>query len=491
MKSATLTPSRLDGAGRAVKRSNRYVAPPAVVKNTAHAFTLPMALVGLLTALALPPVAQAQTWSVRQPIPTPVDVAASAVLNGELYVVGGQYQFYGYITNKHASFNPATNTWTNRASAPASRYGAGAAVASGQLFLIGGRAESPVASVSTVYSYNPATNSWTTRAPLLQARDTFATAEVNGIIYVIGGDINQHVVDTIIRDVEAYNPILDEWTPRAPLPSPRAGAAVATVGTRIFVIGGTGTGGVRLDSMLEFETTTGVWTARHSLPAHRSNAQAVTVNGQVYAIGGADDSGLVPTIDIYDPLSDSWSTGVSLPSARADVSAGAVGNTIVVAAGLAISGGSVVLSSETDTFTVPAQSQGLVGPAGPAGPQGPAGIAGPVGPQGPKGDTGAVGPQGPAGPQGATGASGAQGATGATGAQGSTGPSGPTGPAGPAGPQGPIGTGLVSGSLLHLLDGVQPPAGYDYVGSYTLELKNQNGGRATNAHTEAHVYRKQ
>ena len=65
------------------------------------------------------------------------------------------------------------------------------------------------------------------------------------------------------------------------------------------------------------------------------------------------------------------------------------------------------------------------------------------------------------------------------------------GPAGATGPQGPIGPGLVSGSLLYLVNGVTAPAGYDYVGTYAIELKNRSGGAGGNVHLDVNVYQKQ
>lgn len=109
---------------------------------------------------------------------------------------------------------------------------------------------------------------------------------------------------------------------------------------------------------------------------------------------------------------------------------------------------------------------GPQGPAGPAGEQGPIGPAGPMGPEGPVGPKGDTGPQGPAGPKGDTGPQGPQGAKGDTGAQG------------PAGPQGPAGV-AIKGSLLLLLDGDHPPAGYKRLGSYREERVDLDrpGGR--------------
>jgi DNA-binding beta-propeller fold protein YncE len=88
-------------------------------------------------------------------------------------------------------------------------------------------------------------------------------------------------------------------------------------------------------------------------------------------------------------------------------------------------------------------SCGCVGAPGPPGPAGPQGPEGPVGP---------TGPQGEAGPQGVPG------------------PMGPVGPTGPIGPQGPAGPGMPSGSVLYLVHGTQPPAGYILLGNFVQLL---------------------
>lgn len=104
-------------------------------------------------------------------------------------------------------------------------------------------------------------------------------------------------------------------------------------------------------------------------------------------------------------------------------------------------------------------------------PTGPAGPAGPTGPEGPAGPAGATGPEGPPGPVGSPGS---------TGPTGPTGPEGPAGPAGAPGDPGPPGaTGAlaeqVSGSVLLMVPGATPPAGYVFVGSFVEERVDPDG----------------
>jgi hypothetical protein len=95
-----------------------------------------------------------------------------------------------------------------------------------------------------------------------------------------------------------------------------------------------------------------------------------------------------------------------------------------------------------------------------------------------------MGPRGPAGPQGPAGTEGAPGAPGTEGPQGIAGAEGTAGPQGPAGSQGES---LGSGSMLVLAAGTPPPAGYTYVGKYTLLPALQNPPQGP---LVMHLYRK-
>lgn len=62
---------------------------------------------------------------------------------------------------------------------------------------------------------------------------------------------------------------------------------------------------------------------------------------RVYWIGGATESGVLRDVSVYDPAADAWSTGPSLPAARAYVSAVSYGGRAYVIGGLNTSNDSV------------------------------------------------------------------------------------------------------------------------------------------------------
>jgi hypothetical protein len=63
---------------------------------------------------------------------------------------------------------------------------------------------------------------------------------------------------------------------------------------------------------------------------------------------------------------------------------------------------------------------------------------------------------------------------------------------GDRGAEGPPGAGLVRGSLLMLAEGVAAPAGYSFVGLFTLQSEDgkKNGGRHKNDDLVVRVYRR-
>jgi len=66
------------------------------------------------------------------------------------------------------------------------------------------------------------------------------------------------------------------------------------------------------------------WTTKSPMPTPRLEFSSAVVNGKIYIIGGRDATDpntpkqVVSTVEIYDPATDSWATGPSLPTALAN-----------------------------------------------------------------------------------------------------------------------------------------------------------------------------
>src|ERR1700730_18669849 len=81
--------------------------------------------------------AQNGSWETKNSLPATRGGAATAVLNGQLYVATG-FTTPGGATTAVQAYDPATDTWSSKAPIPTARSYAGAAAIGGKLYVVGG-----------------------------------------------------------------------------------------------------------------------------------------------------------------------------------------------------------------------------------------------------------------------------------------------------------------------------------------------------------------
>ncbi len=92
------------------------------------------------------------------------------------------------------------------------------------------------------------------------ARYATASAVVDGTVYIVGGIERTGGKDRTVGTLEAYDPGARRWTACAPMSTPRAFAAAAALGGKVFVLGGLDSSGKPLDTSECFDPRTGAWT---------------------------------------------------------------------------------------------------------------------------------------------------------------------------------------------------------------------------------------
>jgi N-acetylneuraminic acid mutarotase len=226
-------------------------------------------------------------------------------------------------------------TWTQKADMPTARSIAGSAVVDGKIYVIGG-APVPFGLCAVVEEYDPATDTWTRRADMPTARQGVVAAAVDGIIYAIGGwkgSINN-------RNVEAYDPTTDKWVKKADMPNSRTGTAVAVVDGIIYIIGGYDDNDIMVSLVEAYDPATGIWTRKADMPTARYSFDACVIDGRIYVPSGATKFGevtgnfsSVPTVEVYDPATDTWTQASDMPVARYGHSASAVDGKMYIIGG--------------------------------------------------------------------------------------------------------------------------------------------------------------
>lgn len=196
------------------------------------------------------PAAGAGTWADVGALNTARESLSAAVLGDHIYAVGGSTpiptQFFATVEEftPGASPNVDPGAWTPKADMPTARADLGLAAANGKLYAIGGIQGTTY--LATVEEFTPGADAadpgaWIARSAMPTARSDIATAVVDGRIFVFGGfNLAQPLQTT-----EAYEPVAESWTARAPVLLPVAGAFGAALDGHVFLIGGvTGGGGV-------------------------------------------------------------------------------------------------------------------------------------------------------------------------------------------------------------------------------------------------------
>jgi N-acetylneuraminic acid mutarotase len=301
------------------------------------------------------------SWNTQADIPTVGDSLAPCVIDGRLYVMGGEFKddgVPGFNGNKAQMYDPATDTWSTIADMPTARIDATASVVNGKCYVIGGSREEEHQDVAlaTVEEYDPATDSWRARAPLSEVRSVAGSAAVDGKIYVFGGLQVLDIDAPVLATVEIYDPATDSWATRVNMPTPRAALGVAAVNGFIYTVGGLNyaLGLLGSDIVERYDPAQDSWSTSTSMPTPRLGLALSEADGALYATGGVgfDSAGNseVPlrTLEIYDPGSDSWSSGADMSQSRFLHGSATVDGHVYVFGGLTSEGEDTVIGDDDE-----------------------------------------------------------------------------------------------------------------------------------------------
>lgn len=175
------------------------------------------------------------SWTRKADMPGASSRGVSGVIDGKLYVVTGEDNTYldggvpcedcGVVqTRRLFRYDPAQNRWTRRKPCPHFHISGAAGVIDGKLYVAGGQ------STLTLDIYNPMTDTWSSGAPLPSAHSGGAGVVLAGQLYVVGG---------FTGAVVAYNPTTNRWVNKASFPVPTSrfmAAAKATLDGKARIV---------------------------------------------------------------------------------------------------------------------------------------------------------------------------------------------------------------------------------------------------------------
>jgi N-acetylneuraminic acid mutarotase len=282
-------------------------------------------------------------WTLASPCPLARFEANTAVVGGELWVMGGFTSSALEVTRRVDIYDPVADSWRQGPDLPGAETHLAAITSDGDIVVAGGLVgafgEMRAPATEAVHRLNVAAGEWTAGPPLQTRGAAFAWALVGTEFHVASGLAADGNSDAMIHHVwDLDGP--DEWSAAAELPNARNHGGGAAAGGVFYAIAGRHGWNERdgADAAVHaFDPADGTWTERAAIPGARSEIGASTMtldDGRILVVGGSLP-GIVPSEDVlvYDPAGDTWSSLPPLPEPRKGAVAAPIGRQIVVTTG--------------------------------------------------------------------------------------------------------------------------------------------------------------
>jgi len=271
------------------------------------------------------------TWATKKPMPTPRFYFGIAVYQNKIYIIGGTTDFIWSsdtgttYTGVNEAYDPITDTWETKAPMPTNRVEVQTSVVNGKIYIMGGttgydQTKPEYTFCATNEAYDPLTNTWETKDPMPTKKKSFDANVVDNKIYCIGGDVGNNNYTEVN---EVYDPTTDSWTTKAPIPIPVQSYQSVVLDNKIYVIITHGPSESNYNQIYDVKSDT--WTSGENLPITIAPASVVATTGimapkRIYVIGGftVNTTHVIAlnTTYVYNPETDVWSSGASMPTSR-------------------------------------------------------------------------------------------------------------------------------------------------------------------------------
>jgi len=239
-------------------------------------------------------------------LPTVRQEHGAAALNGEIYVLGG---FTPDVSRSVQVYSPQTDSWRDAADFPEPFHHPNVAVVDGLLYVLGFHYGPGLRTADPrTYAYDPVEDAWMPRLslPTGTERGSSCVAVVDATIFLFGG-----ASDMTLATAHAYDTTTDTWDPIPALPEPREHCLAAGIDGNAYIVSGRANGiaGLELESWV-YDPIAQTYQERAPILTPRGGAAGGVLGGRIYVFGGegnrADVDGIFHEVEAYDPVSDSW-----------------------------------------------------------------------------------------------------------------------------------------------------------------------------------------
>jgi N-acetylneuraminic acid mutarotase len=288
---------------------------------------------GFASPQAAPELAvSSNTWITQADMPNSARWEAATVVvpnaagQSILYVIGGR-TITGSSLSRVQAYNAATNMWTWKAPLPIPlKQTNGAGVINRKVYLSGGTVAGKGYNYE-LYVYDPARNAWSRRPnPVPTAGLNGFTGVIDNKLYVVTSCWDFDWCGSPNKWLLRYDPLTDTWTELAtpPINIHHLNRLIGgTIGKKIYV----GYPGSRILGV--YDPLTNSWTQRTTTLGIRNGAASATHGAKLYMIGGYrlnpdGTSTEVRTNSVYDPATNLWTNRAPMPALRSGMTAARV-----------------------------------------------------------------------------------------------------------------------------------------------------------------------
>lgn len=270
--------------------------------------------------------ATANSWLARAAYPNNLWDAASAPVTNSgrttLYVIGGQPLQNGYagtISNAVKAFDVSANTWVSKAPLPLRiKSSNGAVEINGKIYISGGftrRWDEAkqlyfTETLRSLYVYTPATNTWTRKRDMPITTAEGVSGAYQGLLYVATTCSDSPICgDDLGRGaLWRYSPATNNWVLLSRTPHKPGYGGGGFAGGKLHLVDNLG----HLDI---FDPATNTWSTGPTRPFRYCAPTSAAFQAKLYLVGcHADDdwNGVYPML-VFDPKVRSWSQVAAPP----------------------------------------------------------------------------------------------------------------------------------------------------------------------------------
>jgi len=185
-----------------------------------------------------------QQWVHVGNLPQPLGETVGAYINGHIHIATGRspvaksnakWNDHRDI-DKHWIFNPQSFSFMEKAPLEQKRNSAASVVLDGSWYVVGGRTVNG-GNVALFERYDAVEDEWISFPPLPQAQGGLAASVINNRIYVFGGEFFNNG-GGVYGKVWSYDPEQNRWQLVTTMPTPRHGLGAVTLMNKIYVVAG-------------------------------------------------------------------------------------------------------------------------------------------------------------------------------------------------------------------------------------------------------------